>query len=35
MGANARYRLSGEAEVFDYAREAIDRLLAELPGENG
>jgi AcrR family transcriptional regulator len=35
MGANSRYRLSGEAEVFDYAREAIDRLLVELPGENG
>lgn len=30
MGANARYRLSGETEVFDYAREAIDRLLAGL-----
>jgi AcrR family transcriptional regulator len=35
MGANARYRLSGEVEVFDYAREAIDRLLVELAGENG
>jgi AcrR family transcriptional regulator len=31
MGANARYRLSGDAEVFAYARGAIDRLLAELP----
>jgi AcrR family transcriptional regulator len=30
MGANSRYRLSGQAAVFDYAREAIDRLLAEL-----
>lgn len=35
MGANSRYRLSGERRVFDYAREAIERLLAELPGENG
>ncbi|MDX6634623.1 MAG: hypothetical protein QOF06_826 [Solirubrobacterales bacterium] len=33
MGANSRYRLSGEAEVFDFAREGIDRLLVELPGE--
>jgi AcrR family transcriptional regulator len=32
MGANARYRLSGEAKVFDYAREAIDRLIGDLPG---
>jgi AcrR family transcriptional regulator len=31
MGANARYRLSGDARVFEYAREALDRLLAELP----
>ena len=31
MGANARYRLSGGDEVFAYAREAIDRLLVELP----
>jgi AcrR family transcriptional regulator len=29
-GANARYRLSGDREVFAYAREAIDRLLGEL-----
>jgi len=35
MGANSRYRLSGDDGVFDYAREAIDRLLAELPGESG
>jgi AcrR family transcriptional regulator len=35
MGANSRYRLSGNGEVFAYAREAIDRLLLELPGENG
>ncbi|HET9198755.1 MAG TPA: TetR/AcrR family transcriptional regulator [Solirubrobacterales bacterium] len=35
MGANSRYRLSGEREVFGYAREAIDRLLAELPGAIG
>jgi AcrR family transcriptional regulator len=35
MGANARYRLSGDREVFAYARGAIDRLLGELPGETG
>ncbi|HEX8690427.1 MAG TPA: TetR/AcrR family transcriptional regulator [Solirubrobacterales bacterium] len=29
MGANSRYRLSGERRVFDHARTAIDRLLAE------
>jgi AcrR family transcriptional regulator len=32
MGTNARYRLSGERRVFDYAHEALDRLLADLPG---
>jgi AcrR family transcriptional regulator len=32
MGANARYRLSGDERVFAYAREALERLLAELPG---
>lgn len=32
MGANARYRLSGERQVFGYARDALGRLLAELPG---
>lgn len=31
MGANARYRLSGDERVFDYAREAVDRLLGEIP----
>jgi AcrR family transcriptional regulator len=31
MGANARYRLSGDRRVFGYAREALGRLLAELP----
>ena len=31
MGANARYRLSGDKRVFDYAREAVERLLPELP----
>ena len=31
MGANARYRLGGDEKVFAYAREALDRLLAELP----
>lgn len=35
MGANARYRLTGERRVFAYAREALDRLLAELPDESG
>ena len=35
MGANSRYRLSGRKAVFGYAREAIDRLLADLPGETG
>jgi AcrR family transcriptional regulator len=34
MGANARYRLSGDKRVFDYARESIERLLPER-GENG
>lgn len=29
MGANARYRLSGDKRVFDYARESIDQLLPE------
>lgn len=27
MGANARFRLSGDRRVFEYAREAIDQLL--------
>ncbi|HET7509620.1 MAG TPA: hypothetical protein VFJ65_05150, partial [Solirubrobacterales bacterium] len=27
MGANARYRLTGDKRVFDFAREAIDELL--------
>lgn len=31
MGANARYRISGDAAVFEYAREALARLEAELP----
>ncbi|HEX7060035.1 MAG TPA: TetR/AcrR family transcriptional regulator [Solirubrobacterales bacterium] len=31
MGANSRYRLSGDRRVFDYARDSIDRLLKELP----
>lgn len=29
MGANSRYRLSGDARVFDYARAALERLAAE------
>jgi AcrR family transcriptional regulator len=31
MGANSRFRMSGDPVVFVYARGAIDRLLAELP----
>jgi AcrR family transcriptional regulator len=30
--ANSRFRLSEDPAVFGYAREAADRLLAELPG---
>jgi AcrR family transcriptional regulator len=30
MGANSRYRLSGDEQVFEYAREALDRLLRPL-----
>ena len=32
MGANSRFRMGGDPIVFSYAREAIDRLLRELPG---
>jgi AcrR family transcriptional regulator len=32
MGANSRYRLCGDATVFDYARDFVDRQLGELPG---
>ena len=31
MGANSRYRLSGDSRVFEYARDALARLEAELP----
>lgn len=31
MGANSRYRLSGDRRVFGYARNSVERLLAELP----
>jgi AcrR family transcriptional regulator len=31
MGANSRYRISGDRRVFDYARESLRRLEAELP----
>ena len=31
MGANSRFRLSGDRVVFGYARATIDRLLDELP----
>jgi AcrR family transcriptional regulator len=30
MAANSRYRLTGDRVAFDYARQAIDRLLDEL-----
>ena len=30
MGANARYRLGGDKRVFEYAREALERLSSEL-----
>jgi AcrR family transcriptional regulator len=32
MGANSRFRMSGDRGVFGYARDAIERRLAELPG---
>jgi AcrR family transcriptional regulator len=32
MGANSRFRLSGERRAFDLARAALARLEAELPG---
>ena len=35
MATNTRYRLSGDKRVFAYAREGLDRLLSELPGETG
>ncbi len=35
MGVNSRYRLSGDERVFEYAREALDRLLVDLPGQSG
>jgi AcrR family transcriptional regulator len=35
MATNTRYRLSGDRRVFAYAREGLDRLLSELPGETG
>jgi AcrR family transcriptional regulator len=31
MAANSRFRLSGDRAVFGYARQAIERLLGELP----
>jgi AcrR family transcriptional regulator len=31
MGANGRYRISGDRRVFDHARAALRRLAAELP----
>jgi AcrR family transcriptional regulator len=35
MGANVRYRLSGDGRVFDYAREAVEQLLPRQPAETG
>jgi AcrR family transcriptional regulator len=35
MGANSRYRLSGDKRVFGYARQAIEQLLSGLDSENG
>ena len=32
MGANSRYRLSGDRIVFAYARDTVARVLEELPG---
>src|ERR1044072_7927703 len=32
MGANSRFRLTGDQRVFTQARAAISRLLAEVPG---
>jgi AcrR family transcriptional regulator len=32
MGANSRFRLSGDPRVFTLARETVERLLAEVPG---
>jgi AcrR family transcriptional regulator len=32
IGANSRYRLSLDRRVFAYAREAVERLLDEVPG---
>jgi AcrR family transcriptional regulator len=33
MGANARYRISGDRRVFDFARQSLGRLEAELPDQ--
>ncbi|HEU4706259.1 MAG TPA: TetR/AcrR family transcriptional regulator [Solirubrobacterales bacterium] len=35
IGANSRYRLTGDRRVFGYAREAIEQLLSGLDGEKG
>jgi AcrR family transcriptional regulator len=31
MGANSRFRLSGDRRAFEYAKAIVDRLLRELP----
>jgi AcrR family transcriptional regulator len=35
MGANSRYRLTGDKRVFTYAREAIEQLLPTQPAKSG
>jgi AcrR family transcriptional regulator len=35
MGANARFRLSGDKRVFGYAREAVEQLLPSEPAKAG
>ncbi len=32
MGANSRFRLSGDRRTFEYARTVVERLLGVLPG---
>jgi hypothetical protein len=31
MGANSRFRMSGDRAVFGYARDTVERRLGELP----
>jgi AcrR family transcriptional regulator len=32
IGANSRYRLSGDRRVFAHARDSVEELLSEIPG---